>query len=103
MQRIRQGIISRKTHAYKFENGKNGLTRQVVRMGLQALVVGKDGRAYETDYWHLSGTFRQGNQENLLIADNQTDAYALADQITKHMLTKRSWGEGANEEISPGA
>ena len=95
LQKIRTGSIRRKTHAYKFESGKNSLTRQVLRMGLRALVVGKDGKGYEMEQWCRSGTFRQGEQENLLIADNQTDMYSLADGKTKRLLSWRSWGAGA--------
>jgi len=100
MRKIRCGFISRKTHAYKFESGKNSITRQVAHMGLKALVVGKDGKAYEDKYWYRAETFRQGNQGNLLIADNQTDAYAKADPETKWILSRRSWGEYADTGIS---
>jgi hypothetical protein len=33
-----------------------------------------------------------GNQQNLLIADNQTDMYALADREMKHELSRQAWG-----------
>ena len=95
LEKVRTGIIFRKTHAYKFESGKNSMTRQVLNMGLKVIVVGKNGHGYEMSQWHMSGTFRQGNQENLLIADNQTDMYAKADAATRLMLVRRSWGDHA--------
>jgi hypothetical protein len=98
MQNLRPGIIYRKTHAYKFESGRNSMTRQILRMGLRALIVGRDGKGYEMDSWHESGTFRQGGQENLLIADNQTDMYDLADDGEKRELMMRSWFANSRQE-----
>jgi hypothetical protein len=95
MRKINTGLIFRKTDAYKFENGKSSMTKQIMDMGLKVLVVGKDGKGYEKEEWYKSETFRQGNQNNLLIADNQTAIYSMADTETKRILSHRTWGDRA--------
>ena len=65
-------VIRSKEDANLFESGRNGLTAQIRLAGLKALVVGRDGVGYEIPDWSRSGTFRLGDQSNLLIEDNQT-------------------------------
>jgi hypothetical protein len=77
------------------ESGKDGLTTQVGRLGLDALVVDRNGTVYTKDRWHLSNTFRQSTQEDLLVSDNQTDAYASADAAGRVRLSRLAWGEWA--------
>ncbi len=84
-----------KFFALAFESGKDGLTAQIGRLGLDALVVDRNGTAYAKDRWHLSNTFRQSMQENLLVSDKQTDAYAAADAATRGRLSRLAWGEWA--------
>ncbi len=90
-----QQILTKKS-AYLFENGKHSLTQRILRLNLKVLVVGKDGRGYEKEEWSRSNTFRQSNQENLLIADNQTRQYAGADYETRQYLARLTWGDQAN-------
>ncbi len=89
-------LIVNKTVAYMFENGRNNFTQRILRRGLKPLVVGRDGRGYEKEEWARSNTFRQGNQENLLVADNQTRGYAAADFETRKCLSEFAWGKDAN-------
>jgi len=86
-------LIMGKFDAIMFESGKNSLTRQVMKMNLKALVVGKDGIGYEKEDWYKSNTFRQGDQKNLLIADNRTNAYMYADVSAKRKLSLLAWGD----------
>lgn len=88
-------LIINKTVAYMFENGRNNFTQRILRRGLKPLVVGRDGRGYEKEDWARSNTFRQGNQENLLVADNQTRGYANADFGMRKRLSEFSWGKDA--------
>jgi hypothetical protein len=81
-----------KRAAYLLESGWNGITRELRRRGLRALVVGLDGRTFDVEDWPESGTFRLGDQENLLIADNQTGAYQGARYRKRRRLTRASWG-----------
>jgi hypothetical protein len=62
-------------------------------MGLRPVLVGRDGRVYEMQEWDRSDTFRQSRQENLLIADNQTDAYDQASAAERAALAGHAWGE----------
>jgi hypothetical protein len=87
---------STKLATYLFESGKNSMTKQVHRMGLQTLVIGRNGRAYAPDAWWESNTFWQNDQSNLLVADNQTNKYVRADIKEKWRLAKTAWGAHAN-------
>ncbi len=88
--------VTTKRAAYRVENGNNNITKQIVGFGFKALVVGKDGVGYEQKLWPTSGTFRQGNQENLLVADNQTRRYTDATSQERNFLSQRAWGKNAN-------
>lgn len=87
--------LGRKVHAYRLESGARGITRQVQRRGLRALVVDRSGRAYEQEDWPDSETFWQGAQGGLLVADNQTDAYQRGDLARRSVLSHFAWGERA--------
>jgi hypothetical protein len=95
LTRIRLGPIFTKLSAFMFESGRNGFTSQILGLGLRPVLVGRDGRAYEKEDWHLANTFRQGRQENLIVADNQTDAYADADLDARAELSRLAWGRHA--------
>lgn len=89
---LRQRKIRTKDDALKFESGRNGMTQQILQLGLRPVVVGRDGRAYDKEEWPQSRTFRSGNQENLLVADNQTQRFQVADAAERKMLSQLSWG-----------
>jgi len=84
-----------KLDTYRFESGRTGMTRQIQAKGLKVLVVGKDGRGYPPEEWAESHTFWQENQENLLVADNQTRRFAAADEVTRRGLTRIAWSDPA--------
>jgi len=84
--------ILTKHQAYRFESGWDGMTKSILAKGLRALVVGKDGRAYELEEWHQSRTFWSHDQENLLVRDNQTYKYDTADDDLKERLQTVAWG-----------
>jgi glycosyltransferase involved in cell wall biosynthesis len=90
--------MATKEDAYRFESGKDSMTNQVLRMGLNVLVVGRDGCAYEKEKWPQSETLWQGEQRNLLVADNQTRDYAGADAFRRAVLSAQAWGR----EAAPG-
>jgi hypothetical protein len=90
--RVGRPRLDRKMHAHLFESGRGGLSAGVRAMGLRLLVVGRDRRAYEPDEWNTSRTFRDGGQENLLVADNQTIAFADADPAQRALLSSMTWG-----------
>ena len=87
--------IRGKLDAYAFESGRRSLTAQVRALGLRALVVAGDGGAYDVPDWPESATLWQGNQENLLVADNQTASYADADLERRTLLSRYAWADRA--------
>lgn len=87
--------ISNKMDAYKCESGKQSIAKQVMGLGKSALVIGADGKAYEKDDWWESNTFWRANQENLLVSDNQTRAYANSDHVQKILFSMSAWGAKA--------
>lgn len=95
MLKLHAGLLLSKMSAYRFESGKNSMTRQVLGMGLNVLVVGRDGIGYEKEEWHKSRTYRQGEQDNLLVSDKRTGHYQDGDKIKRHNLILTAWGEEA--------
>jgi len=93
--------IRTKEDALAFESGRNGLTRQIQVRGLQTLVVGRDGVGYAPEDWPASRTFRLQDQANLLVADNQTEAYARAAAEQQRWLTQIAWGDAARAADQP--
>jgi hypothetical protein len=93
--KIRGRKFWRKRDMHRFESGKNSLTKQILKLDLKVFVVGKDNRGYEKEDWHKSNTFRQGDQSNLLIADNQTTLFDHSDLRTKLTLSRSAWGDKA--------
>lgn len=91
MTGLRCGLILGKWDAYQFESGAAGMTRQIMDAGLLPVVAGKDGLAYEPRDWPESRTFWIGNQENLLVSDNQTRAYAEGDPGLRERLAFCAW------------
>jgi hypothetical protein len=77
---------------FRFESGRRSLTRQVLELGLDAVVVGRDGRRYGVSEWPSSGTFRKNEQDNLLIADNHTIEYGAAAPERRMQLASAAWG-----------
>src|SRR5579863_78062 len=84
---LRIGEIRTKMDAYSLESGRDSLTNRVMRSGLRALVVARDGSFYEHEHWPRSRTLWQGDQEGLLIADNQTRIYANGELRRRQMLS----------------
>ncbi len=80
-----------KLGAVAVEGGYGSLTRQVQERGLEARVVGRDGVAYPPEEWYESRTFRRGEQENLLLADNRTRHYQDGGRLTRAFLAWLAW------------
>lgn len=95
LARVQLHSVFFKLSAFMFESGRDSLTNQLMQFGLRPVMVGRDGTGYEKEHWHVANIFRQGKQENLLIADNQTDLYAAADREKRAELSRFAWGEHA--------
>lgn len=90
-----------KVAALAIENGRDGIGPQIVRHGLETVVVGRDGRSYEPSRWPASGTFRSGTQANLLVGDNRTAQYRDADPALRRRLARMAWGKAADTLRAP--
>ena len=87
--------IRRKRDAYRLESGPGSFTRRVEDLGARTVVVGRDGSLYDSPRWHESRTFWQGAQQNMLVADNQTDDYVNAGPRVRRLLSQFAWGSRA--------
>jgi hypothetical protein len=90
-----------KGSAHRLESGARGITRQLLAAGLEPRVVGRDGRDYAPSEWPQSRTFRSGDQENLLVADNRTRQYDEASPERRAELARMAWGEAAALSARP--
>jgi hypothetical protein len=89
---IRAPVIRSKSDALRFESGRHGFTRQIQRMGLGVVVVGRNGESYSAEDWPASATYRAADQANLLVSDNQTQAFDQADPQLRRTLSMIAWG-----------
>lgn len=89
---IQKGIIDTKFKAYQFESGRKSMTNYFLKNGKQVLIIDRYGNTYSIGQWKNSKTFWYGNQENLLISDNQTGIYRDADIENRNVMTKLAWG-----------
>ena len=85
--------IKTKLEACSFESGAESMTRQILRQGMSAIVVGRSGQRFDVGDWSRSGTFRLGNQSNLLLADNQCRQFDRMTPGTKATHARMTWGD----------
>jgi hypothetical protein len=78
-----------------FEAGPNGMTKQVVRLGLVPVIVDKHGGVWRSDQWPDSRTFRCARQEGLLVSDNRTHHFAISSNRKRLRLAAMNWGNRA--------
>jgi hypothetical protein len=93
MIRLKRPRFLNKFECHKFECGRQSMTRQLLTKGLEPLVVGRDGRSYGMEQWYESRTFRSGDQSNLLISDNHTRYYDVAESEECRRIAGLAWGE----------
>ncbi len=96
MLALRWPEVGDKLSALRLESGRDSITRQVWDRELEAVVVGRDGRAFGWEEWPASHTFRSGDQRNLLVADNRTLQFDEADPARRRELARFAWGAGAD-------
>lgn len=78
--------------ALMFENGQKSMTRQILEKGGRVVVVNGDGEAFDIHRCHEANAFRSLGPQNLLVADNRTREYEIADEETKAKLRRFAWG-----------
>jgi len=88
---LRGTVFMRKMDAYKFESGRRSMTRQIMARGLRAVVLDRWGKIYDIPEWKSSSTFWTDVQQNLLVADNQTNSYSTGSDRHRKMLRCYAW------------
>jgi hypothetical protein len=89
-------VVRNKMDTYALEGSRESLTRQLERIGLTSLVVDRAGAVYGPGQWDRSRTLWQGDQEGLLVSDNQTRNYTHGDLALRQMLSVLAWGPHAD-------
>ena len=84
-----------KNDSYLFESGANGLTRRILNNKLRAVVVNSHGNMFDVEEWSQSQTFRLGNQQGLLVHDNQTRNFQKFNLAEKDVHIYMSWGNSS--------
>jgi len=92
---LRAGRLGTKSAAYRFESGHKGLTEQLCQRNMTPFVVGRGGEPLPPERWPDADVFWQGNQQELLVGDNQTRAYQEGDPTARAALARYAWGTRA--------
>ena len=90
-------IFENKMDAYKFESGKKNLTKEILGLGLKVFIINSEFNLYEINDWQRSKTFRQFNQEKLLIKDKISISYEKLSDNLKFIKTIQTWGDSILE------
>lgn len=92
LEHARRSLRS-KTATYRFEAGAAGLTSKVIDSGMDVKMVTRGGDALAPADWSDVAVFWQGNQGELMVADNQTGTYSRAEGGVRRVLSGFAWGE----------
>ena len=92
---LRARGLATKAGSHRFESGRRGMSAQLRAASGRLLVVGADGEARDVDDWPAGDVFWQGDQRELLVADNQTRLYARAAPDVRTVLSRQAWGRAA--------
>lgn len=95
LRALRAGSLSTKAAAHRLESGRAGITAQLRALGRPAAVVDRHGVARGEADWAAGNVFWQGDQEDLLVSDNQTRLYAEATLRQRDALARVAWGVDA--------
>lgn len=86
------GLNKKKLRSFCFEHGDNSFTKQLIKKGYKIKIINKLGLAYDIENWAKSNIFWNGDQENLLIQDNQTSKYSNASLENQKKMRFTAWG-----------
>jgi hypothetical protein len=98
MSRLRLFVVINKIDTLALESGCHSITSQLQSLGLTSLVVDRRGSVFGPERWDRSRTLWQGEQEGLLVADNQTQYYARGDAVRRELLSTFAWGPSAEPQ-----
>jgi hypothetical protein len=96
LRELRLFSVRNKMDIYVLESGRQSITAQLERIGLRSLVVDRAGAVYGPEQWYRSHTLWQGEQEGLLVADNQTLCYTVGPFARRNLLSTLAWGVSAD-------
>lgn len=83
----------------RFESGVDGLPTRIAELGLTSVLVGADGRTFETEQWAEAKGFRLGDQSNVMVADNQVRSFETGTDADRSQLAAMSWGAYAGLSV----
>ena len=92
---IKHKPLNTKFNAYLFESGRNGFTNQLIQKGFTPLLIDKNGNTFTLNNMHTSKTFWLKKQQDLMVADNQTEIYENATVELQLKMSKKAWGNNA--------
>ena len=82
--------VETRRDCYIFEHGARNFTIRLRDADWRTVVVGRVG-VFDFGDWERSGTYRVGEQENLLVADRATDEWANATPPLRDLLYRYCW------------
>ncbi|MDF2188770.1 hypothetical protein [Paraflavitalea sp. CAU 1676] len=88
---LRTKPFKNKFRAYLFESGRHSMTRQVIENGQEVYIIDNLGRQYPLNECKNANIFWSGQQENLLVSDNQTRLYEAAKESEKLSMFRLAW------------
>lgn len=86
-------IITDKMESCAFESGHNSLTALIRKSGRAALIVDKEGAAFDVADWPASRTFRLGDQAGVMVTDNQVRNFKDYSRQERAIHVFMTWGE----------
>lgn len=86
-------LNNKKIRSFCFEHGINNFSNQLLKRGYKIKLVNKFGLGIDIENWADSNIFWNGEQENLLIQDNQTSKYQNSCKEEQTKLKFAAWGE----------
>jgi len=98
---LRTGRAQTKWATYHLESGRRSITSQLIALGRPPIVVDRAGVARTPVDWHAGDVLWQSEQQDLLIADNQTRRYAAATAGQRAVLSAHAWGTRARPGGAP--
>jgi hypothetical protein len=98
---LRTGRLTSKNATYRLENGRDNMTSQLRTRGRPAMLVDRHGSVREGRHWPAADVFWQARQQDLLVADNQTRAYAEGPPSHRETLSRFAWGPLARPGLGP--
>ncbi len=74
-----------------FESGMDGLTNKLINLNYDVRVVGADGVSYNIKDWQQSNTFREQEEENVLISDNHVRNWRRISHSKRPLIRQLTW------------